>query len=109
MKNTFKLLFLCLAISSGCKKEPQDRIIEIIGLNAPYTIKIESWYTDNKNTGGSGFNGSFPANSKQTRTLSANYSYIYDITSDSANFNCQVIVDGKTVHNETGKTHHLEF
>jgi hypothetical protein len=116
MKNTIKLLFLCLLVALGCKKERlscnlDDRTLEIIGWNASYNVKCE--YLGDKNgdkvSGASGFSEGSAMNTKQTHTLIGCQRYQYTITSDEETFNCKILVDGKNIYHHDGKEHHLEF
>jgi hypothetical protein len=107
MKNTLKLLFLCLLIASGCKKDKQDRTLEIVGTRSGYDIQLSS---ENKDDGDKArFDVSKSANSSYSQILKSENDYSLFIKSAVDSFNCQVIVDGKTIYNKSGKEHNIDL
>jgi hypothetical protein len=110
MKHTIKLLFLCLVIATGCKKEAKDRILEVTGTNLDYTVSIDKADKENPGWGGAnGYSEMMDKNETFTRTLDGEYTYKLIVKSDSSNFNCKVMIDGKNIYHKDGKEHHLEF
>jgi hypothetical protein len=107
MKHTIKLLFLCILIASGCKKDQHDRTLEIIGTRSGYDIQLSS--EDKEDHSNSRRDYSKPANSNYTQILSSDRDYSLLVKSTVDSFNCQVIVDGKTIYNKSGKEHNIDL
>lgn len=105
MKNTITLLFFCLLIASGCKKDNQDQKLEIVGLNTEYDVELSK--VDRDDGIKSGRNSTEYANSKYTATLDKEYKYSVKVIGKADSFNCQIILDGKTIHHADGKLHEM--
>lgn len=104
MKHT--ILLLAIALMVGCKKDPKDRMIEIVGLNHSSELTISY-----ENESGTKYSSSEGLSKGKTRILIAKggISYNVGVISQSDSFSCKAVVDGKTVYHHNGKEHHLKF
>jgi len=105
MKYT-KLIIICILLIAGCKKEPQDRKVEIIGSNCAYRY---SFHGDGGPTDSDGGGAMAKENAVSTFMAYGGYKYRVDIIGDSTDFNCMIKIDGKNVYHHDGKNQLFEF